>query len=588
MPPVLIPSIDYTSRDFEAIRADMIRSINFYTPDWTDHNQSDQGIVFVSLMAGILDVLHFYVDRTAGEMFLGTAVKRESVVKLLKLINFELRSIVPSSVDVTFSLDQILPSDDVLILQGTVVQTVASESQTPVIFETAADLTILAGGVSGTISAIEGVTGTEDLGVSTGQAFQEFPVTQLIIVEDSFSLTIDEGSGPVLWTQVNSFVDSTTTDEHYRIERDANEAITVFLGDNLQGKIPSATATLTAGFRSITGDRGGTGVFGNVGANTVTILSTTIFVGGRSVALSVNNTAQASGGEDRQSIEEAKRLGPASLLALGRAVTAADYVTLVEQQGGIAKAKVIQGTSNDPCCACNLDVYVAPTGGGVLSSVAKQTLLDFLDTVKMVGTCIEIKDPTYVDVAITGQVFILSNFDQPTVEDAVTAAVVAFFNLEDTNIDFGRDLFLGNLFAILENVAGVDHVDLSKVSRVPVPVFSIATGDATFSTPVPGQGSQDETWTVTFLSPTTFSVQGSVSGLQLDGVVGTPYTSDEEEVAFTITAGGTPMAVGDVATFITSPILGNVPMNPTEIAQQGATALTSVVLTASIAGTGCA
>ena len=28
------PSIDYTSRDFEAIRDDMIRTIPFFTPEW--------------------------------------------------------------------------------------------------------------------------------------------------------------------------------------------------------------------------------------------------------------------------------------------------------------------------------------------------------------------------------------------------------------------------------------------------------------------------------------------------------------------------------------------------------------------------
>ena len=29
------PSVDYTSRDFQSIRDDMIRTIPFFTPEWT-------------------------------------------------------------------------------------------------------------------------------------------------------------------------------------------------------------------------------------------------------------------------------------------------------------------------------------------------------------------------------------------------------------------------------------------------------------------------------------------------------------------------------------------------------------------------
>ena len=196
---VQVPAIDYTTRAFLEIRADMIRSIPLVIPEWTDHNPSDPGIAFLTITAGALDVLHFYVDRAAGEMFLPTAVKRESVVKILKLINFELRSVVPATVDVTFSLQQTLPND-VFIPEGTKIQTVAFEQGEPVVFETASDLTILSGNLEGDVSAIEGESDSEDLGVSTGQAFQSFPIEATIVVEGSLDILVDEGSGFTLWT----------------------------------------------------------------------------------------------------------------------------------------------------------------------------------------------------------------------------------------------------------------------------------------------------------------------------------------------------------------------------------------------------
>jgi len=584
MAEVNAPPLDYTSRDQEAVRADMIRAIPFYTPDWTDNNPTDPGIVLLSLLAGQFDVLHFYIDRMAAESYLPTAVKRESVVKLLRLIGFELRSIVPASADVTFTLAPI--SASVTIPAGTQVQTVASENQQPVIFETAADLTIPALGTSGVVSVVEGEADDEDLGISTGQAFQDFPIEATIIVEDELAILVDEGTGETQWTEVVSFVDSGPADTHYRIERNADDTITVFFGDNLQGKIPTATSTVRAAFRAITGDRAG--VFGNVGAGKITtIVGTILSDAGTGVTFSVTNPLQASGGEDRQSIEEAKRLGPSNLLALNRAVTPADYKTLAEQIGGVAKAKVIQGTSGDACCACNIDLYIAPTGGGTASQTLKDDILDFFEDRKMVGTCIEIKDPTYVEVDTEGTTYIASNVNFENTKELVVSTIAEFFSLDGDYADFGSDVFLGNLFAALENIDGVDHVDLSSVTRKPVPVLETWQGTGAFSAITVSDTTKEEDWTVTFISSTTFSVQGSVSGLQQDGTVGVSYLSDNGEISFTITPGAVPNVIGDVATFETSKAFGNVPISPTEIMSQGTVTMTYAVVPASSAASAC-
>ena len=574
MAEVQIPSIDYTSRDFLAIFNDMRKNIPFFTPDWTDHNDSDIGIVLLKLMAGAADVLHFYVDRAAGEAFLPTAVKRESVVKLLKLIDFELRSIVSASVDVVFSLETPLPGN-LLIPEKTRVQTFAEAGQSPVLFETTQDLVIPAGQVEGTVSVIEGESDIEPLGQSSGEEFQKFEADTLIMVEGSIELFVNEGVGFELWDEVDSFVNSGPTDKHYKIQRDEDEKVTFLFGDNLTGKIPNTGADIEARFRKITGDRGN--VFGNVGASTITVIVDTITFLGGPVTLSVDNPEQASGGEDRQSIEEAKRLGPASLKALGRAVNASDYQFFIEQFGGISKGIAIQGKSSDPCCACALEVYIAPTGGGVASQALKDDLLALLDGKKMVGTCIEIKDANFVSVEVSGTVFLLSNFDDTAVQEAVNQAIDDFFDLEGANAGFGEDLFLGNLYAALNGVDGVDHVDLSKVTRKPVVSLDVWSGDATVSDPIPGAGAKNETFTVTFISPTTFSVQGSISGSLANGTIDTLYSIPQVE--FSVVSGTIPPSIGDRFTFTTSTFLGNIPLGATEIMEKGAVSLTFVVLT---------
>src|SRR5579885_3455497 len=168
-----IPPIDYTSRDFESISQDQTRAIPFFTPEWTDQNLSDFGIVLQRLQAFVADVLHFYIDRMANEAFLPTAITRQSVINLLKLIDFRVPSAVTASVDLVFTLQSALLSP-LTIPAGTQVQTAADDTGSPVIFETVSDLVIPAGQLSGTVSAVQGQTETETVGVSSGLPNQQF------------------------------------------------------------------------------------------------------------------------------------------------------------------------------------------------------------------------------------------------------------------------------------------------------------------------------------------------------------------------------------------------------------------------------
>ncbi|MBI3726038.1 hypothetical protein HY251_19080, partial [bacterium] len=292
----------------------MIRAIPFFTPEWTDHNPTDFGIVLVELLAFVADVLHYYVDRAAAEAFLPTAIQRGSVVNLLKLIGYELKSAGPASADVVFTLPQALP-EEVLIPAGTRLQTAAESGEEPVVFETAQDLVIPAGATLATASAVEGTSGDEVVGRSSGLAYQRFDLKGAPIIDGTLRLLIDEGIGEEAWTEVESFVRSTGADRHYFVQRDEAERLAVFFGDNVQGKIPDAGAAIRAAYRT------GGGTRGNVGADTIATVVSVLTHRGSPLTVKVTNPLAASGGEERQSIEDAKRQGPRTLRALNRAVT---------------------------------------------------------------------------------------------------------------------------------------------------------------------------------------------------------------------------------------------------------------------------
>ena len=84
-----LPEIDYTARDFEAIRAALVRHLqNFFPNDWQDFTESNLGTAIMELVAYVGDQLSFYLDRVANEMFLPTATTRESAIRLTALLGF--------------------------------------------------------------------------------------------------------------------------------------------------------------------------------------------------------------------------------------------------------------------------------------------------------------------------------------------------------------------------------------------------------------------------------------------------------------------------------------------------------------------
>lgn len=569
-----IPPIDYTSRDFESISQDMVRSIPFFAPEWTDHNLSDFGIVLQRLTAFVADVLHFYVDRIGNEAFLPTAITRRSVGNLLQLINYDLRSAVPASVDLRFTIPEPL-TGDLLIPAGTQVQTTTDATEEPILFETSQDAILVAGTIEiDLVPAVQGQSIDEPLGVSEGVPRQRFDLLQTPVIDGTIQHFIDEGAGESLWLEVDTFIASEPDSKHFTASRDEEDGIvSTFFGDNAQGKIPDPGAPIRSEYRI------GGGENGNVPEDTITVINSTVTFDGSGVSLAVTNPLRASGGEDEQSIDSAKVEGPNSLLALNRAVSLNDYKILSEGFPGVAKASaevVSLFSQGGSACCCGIRVTIAPTGGGPPSSQLKADLLEYLDERKMAGTCLEISDPDFRLVDITGVVNVANNFDVDSVASDTLSRLDDFFGDDSDFVQFGTSIFMSDIFALIDTTTGINFVEISKLSCQPVVTKELGLADCTFSTIEVGEEVEEETWTVTFTSGTAFNVRGTISGFQIaTGTVGVAYTSDQGEVTFTITCTTDPVA-GDRATFFTCPKFASVPMPDSSIPQKGIIDLTFV------------
>jgi len=87
------PSINYTSRDFNSIRDDLVSYAKRYYPDKIkDFSQPSFGALMLDTVAYVGDLLSFYLDYQANESFLSTAIEYNNIVKLSRTLGYKIQT----------------------------------------------------------------------------------------------------------------------------------------------------------------------------------------------------------------------------------------------------------------------------------------------------------------------------------------------------------------------------------------------------------------------------------------------------------------------------------------------------------------
>ena len=89
---------NFQSYDFETLRKSMIDYLRLYYPeDFNDFIESSEYVALVDLIAFLGQSLAFRADLNARENFLDTAERRDSILKLARLINYTPKRVIPAS-----------------------------------------------------------------------------------------------------------------------------------------------------------------------------------------------------------------------------------------------------------------------------------------------------------------------------------------------------------------------------------------------------------------------------------------------------------------------------------------------------------
>lgn len=101
-------NVNYTSKDFSTIKADLIEYTKAYFPDtYKDFNETSPGMMLIELSSYVGDVLSYYIDYNYKENLLATATEKRNVRRLAEFLGYKVPNKTPSvvSLKVTTTID---------------------------------------------------------------------------------------------------------------------------------------------------------------------------------------------------------------------------------------------------------------------------------------------------------------------------------------------------------------------------------------------------------------------------------------------------------------------------------------------------
>lgn len=447
-------NFDYITKDYEAFRQIMLDKLGILLPEYTDRSQTDAGIVLIELMSMGLDILSYYQDSLANEVYLSTAQLRSSLLKWCYLLDYYPREATPARLKQVFVLTS-PQATNYTVPAGTIVKTQGSNEETTIYFETLEDLVIPAGKLGNEkseddkylyqVDIIEGITVyNELLGSSTGAQNQSFKLKYYPVISDSIQLLINEGTGFNEWTRVNNFVDSSPNSLHYKVTFNDNKEAIITFGDGNFGKIP---AKFTNGIYC--NYRVGGGTDGNVGANKIVLLDSPLAL----ISSTFNPDVPYEYGSDEESLDEIRVNAPNSYRTQWGALTYEDFGDITVLNVPEVQEAESTGTGYD------VDIYVILKEGYTLTEDLQKKILDLFDEkaggrkIVSAGT-ISVKDAVKVPQTITGTLVVNSQYKKEEVEQAVKDYVSNFFKYG--NYHFGTTLSYTELSAkIITTIPGI-------------------------------------------------------------------------------------------------------------------------------------
>lgn len=444
------PWLSPLQRSYNDIKSKLIQSLNERVPEITDMSEGNIFIIILSIFAGIAEVIHYYIDGMAQEAFLPTCRRYSSLCKHAKLVDYHIKSAIPSSVDLTvymkdgsaFPVSIDVPQNTVFVSsdgkQWVTTRNLSIEKGTytykiPVVQKEIVEETEL-----GTYTSHNIVIGLGDL--PSGKKY----------VEGSMVLTIDGEA----WRLVDTFAYSSPGDRVYKVELDSSLQPYLVFGDGQFGRKP-ALGSIIRGQYYLT-----YGVDGNISENQfdkVPEVMTNVVSD-----LLLTNTQPATGGSDYEDFDTLKAHIPLSLKTLGVAITKEDYESISRLMDGVDQAYC------NYICGKYVEVYITPDGGYDASTELIENVKQRLESSKVLTTRVSVYSTHAAKVFLSADVTGRQSFKSMDIANQVRKALVDSYNYQTSSIN--KPVRQSDLYALIDNQSMVDYLTITELYLLPYPI----------------------------------------------------------------------------------------------------------------------
>ena len=433
--------------DFAAVKEQFIAHLRNQT-QFKDYNFEG------SNMNVLLDVLsyntymnNFYTNMAINEMFLDSAVIKNSVVSHAKELNYlpRSRTSAKAMVNVTIT-DTAATGQSILIPKFTEFKTnhqganynfitaqgyVAKKVSTNTFV--AANVEIFEGEILTNFEK-DGFFLDEENFLRCNLSNEDIDINTIeVFVDDEAT----EGQNQFFYTK--DIFGVTATSKVFYLDPYFNDRYSVYFGRNLYGEQPSQDVDIKVQYRICSGEEpNGSSRF------TTTFVSNAV----------VTTIEAAGGGAERETIDSIKYFAPKSIQIQERAVTARDYDILLRQRfPEIQSVSVYGGDELDPPQYGRVAISVNLQGDGTISTTAKNEYVRYLSNKSPLTIEPIFIDPDFLYVELTVDVIYDGNQTGKSIQELESLIRSAISSYNSTNLDdFGETLRASRLTTIIDNV----------------------------------------------------------------------------------------------------------------------------------------
>ena len=435
--------LSYSEKDFQKIKDQLIDAIPGMTDKWTDFLESDIGIVLVTQMAAVGDMLAYSLDRQAGEVYVDSIQERKNIKSVLSVIGYRLRHYRASTTII--SLKSLVPQE-LTFEKYTPLLTSKDVDGEPLRFVLADTYTI---GSSDTVQysakemrVIQGIKDEVVREYKDIYSYNKIMINDREIAEESTTLIIN---GEV-WEEIEDvYLTENPLGKHYHVEVDVEENTVIVLPYRWRDlvSVPS-DMEISIKFVLTLGDKG------NTGRGVITEFEDPVYdTYGNDVRdkLSILQESPARGGSDPESIEEARTMGPRRARTVWTAITKDDYEVLAMNVVGVIRARAID--LNDIGSGIEnpfiVRVLIVPEDLSMPSGDLKAEVYEFLSPKKVATIDLGILDPEYVDVDVEVNVYMREDFPESEAAVILEDSLKEYFD----TVDFGVNINRARLTSVL-------------------------------------------------------------------------------------------------------------------------------------------